>query len=768
MYSFKIYYKALFLTILLAFISFKVDALHIIGGDVVYKCISRDTVNKTVEYQIVFTMYRDSKSGGAQFDSPTNFGIYRGSPGNWTFVRTIGGIRVENVTDIDIATSNPCVIVPVNVGVQRGVYTFTVRLPIISQSYYISYQRCCRNNTILNLVNPGGTGAAFTTEITPEAQALCNNSPTFKSFPPVVICVNRPINYDHSATDVDGDSLSYSFCSPLTAGGTDGATTGGSPNSCTGVTPDPRDCTPPYLDVTFAAPNFTFDRPMGGNPVVSIDPKTGIISGSPNLLGQYVVGVCVNEYRNGVLISTLKRDFQFNVTTCEDAVNADLEPSAKAGGVNQVIIQTEHNIKSCGAFSIDFNNLSTDVRFIQNYYWEFIVDGNKQIYNTRNCSVSFPGLGSYKGILILNKDLPDLADCSDTAQITINVLPDIKADFTYTYDTCHAGPIMFLNKSVSGTGSIQKNFWKFDIEGTSNVQNPDFEFEKPGLKNVRLVAEDSNLCRDTVSKIINYFPVPSLIVIEPNTFTGCQPATIFFNNLSSPIDSTYKFEWDFGDGNKGKAISPTNTFKDIGLFTVKLKLISPLGCETTKTWPNLIKVVPSPKADFTFDPKIPSLQKNTVTFTDKSEGGTAYLWKFDTVGISVLRNPVFTFRDTGVYNIQQIVLHTSGCTDTASVIIPIKPIVSLFMPNAFTPNNDGLNDEFIPIGSFFGLRNYSFTIWNRWGDKVFDTDDIRVGWNGLRNNSGEIAPPGVYAYSIKYIDPLGDLKSLKGHCTLVR
>ena len=180
------------LTLICLFMTFfwisHVDALHIIGGDVVYKCITRDTVRNEIEYEIIFTMYRDSRSGGAQFDNPASFGIYRGVGGSWRFERTIAGVRVENVADIDIATNNPCILVPVNVGVQRGVYTFTVRLPIINESYLISYQRCCRNNTILNIVNPGGTGAAFTTEITPEAQKLCNNSPVFNNFPPVVIC----------------------------------------------------------------------------------------------------------------------------------------------------------------------------------------------------------------------------------------------------------------------------------------------------------------------------------------------------------------------------------------------------------------------------------------------------------------------------------------------------------------------------------------------------------------------------------------------------
>lgn len=187
----------------------------------------------------------------------------------------------------------------------------------------------------------------------------------------------------------------------------------------------------------------------------------------------------------------------------------------------------------------------------------------------------------------------------------------------------------------------------------------------------------------------------------------------FFDNLSKPIDNTYKLEWDFGDGKTSTEFSPTHLFTDIGTYTIKLKVTSPIGCETFKTWPSLIRVVPSPVAGFTFSPEEPSLLNNKVDFMDKSTGGVAYLWKFDSLGTSLIRNPTFTFRDTGVFNVQQIVLHPSGCSDTATAVIPIYPIVKLFMPNAFTPNNDGLNDVFIPVGSFIGIRNYNFTIWNR-------------------------------------------------------
>ena len=733
-----------------------IKAEHIIGGEVKYECVSRDTVSNTVKFFITFTMYRDSKSGGANFDDNARFGVYRGGNQSWTWLQTILVEKPSSISEVPIETDNPCILVPVNVGVQKGIYTFTITLPISDQNYMISYQRCCRNSTILNLLNPGSTGAAFTTEIDPTAQRSCNTSPNFTNFPPVVICVNRDINFDHSATDMDGDSLVYEFCPSLTAGGMDGVN-GGDPNSCTGVTPNPMSCPPPYDDVRFTTPRFTSSQPMGPN--ITIDRMTGLISGAPNLLGQFIVGVCVKEYRDGIQIGTLRRDFQFNVTTCEVAVTADLKATSKT--------ETEFNVNSCGDFTINFQNLSTDTRFIQNYYWEFDINGTKEVFDTRNVSYTFPGLGTYSAVMILNKDIPGLAECSDTANITINVFPSIDADFSFAYDTCVAGPIAFRDLSVSGAGPVLKWDWQFG-EGSSIMQNPSFEYEFPGEKFISLIVEDMNKCRDTSIQQINYFPVPATIVIDPNTFIGCQPANITFTNLSKPIDENYTFDWDFGDGNKGSALSPTNLYTDVGIYTVSLNLTSPIGCKVSKVWKNLIKVVPSPTAGFSFTPEKPNITKNTVQFTDESIDAISYLWNFDSLGISLIANPSFTFQDTGTFRISQIVLHPSGCSDTAFATISILPFINFFVPNAFTPNDDGLNDDFIPKGSFEGIRAYSFTIWNRWGDKVFETNDYEIGWNGQRNNTGDIATPGVYAYLISYVDPLGKEQIVKGYCTLLR
>ncbi|MBK8548592.1 MAG: PKD domain-containing protein [Saprospiraceae bacterium] len=101
--------------------------------------------------------------------------------------------------------------------------------------------------------------------------------------------------------------------------------------------------------------------------------------------------------------------------------------------------------------------------------------------------------------------------------------------------------------------------------------------EKP----VRLIVGDENLCFDTIQKIVSYFPIPGLIVIEPDNFVGCSPGSIFFNNLSSPIDETYTVNWNFGDGKTTNEISPVHIYEQPGVFTVSVEIISPIGCQTS-------------------------------------------------------------------------------------------------------------------------------------------------------------------------------------------
>lgn len=731
------------------------QARHLIGGTMSYECLGDN------QYKFTLKVYRDCNcSECANLDDVASIGIYRcdadGScPDQYqTSPWRSLDVPLQQMNTIE-EPDYPCLIPPDVCG-QEGIYEFTTNLPGSTMSYFVAYQRCCRNVTIDNLIAPEDHGATYAVEITPYAQTACNSSPSFDAYPPIIICNNAPLEYDHSATDPDGDLLIYEFCAPLVGGGP--LLDQNAYNTCHGANPTPA-CPPPYDPVPFASPTYTPTRPMAGNPVIRIDDQTGLITGTPRFQGQFVVGVCVSEYRGGFLLSRIYRDFQFNVANCEPTVIADIQEDEQRG-LRQFVIN------SCGNNSVTFVNESFQRSFIDKIHWTFDL-GNNQQYQTEEWSptVDFPGVGQYQGQLVLNEN----TQCGDTADIFVNVFPAIEADFHYAYDTCIAGPVLFTDMSSTGACCLTDWQWQFGDGNSSNEQHPVHTYDIPGQLPVSLQVTDANKCTALATKSLPYFPAPAYIVVAPSAELECVPADIFFNNLSTPVDSTYGIHWDFGDGGSSSAVSPIHTYADPGTFTVSLDITSPIGCQIDTTFERLITMLPSPYAGFTYSPETPSSLQPEVQFTDQSEGAIHWQWQFGQSGLgSNLPSPLFHFPDTGIYHVQQVVTHPSGCRDTSWAIIDIFPDIRYYLPNAFTPNGDGHNDTFKGKGVTKGVQAFELTIWNRWGEPMFRTNNSLEGWDGRKHNQGANAPGGVYLVTVYYETPRGEQVELKGYATLIR
>jgi gliding motility-associated-like protein len=735
------------------------DAKHIIGGEATYTTVQSDGfVGGFATYDISFTIYRDRLGGGAYYDNPASFGIYRQTINGWVAIDSVTQL-VTNVEIIDL-TNDPCVVPPDNLSADKGEYHFRVTLPILANAaYMIAYQRCCRNNTINNIVRPDRTGAAYMVEISAESQLTGNSSPVFRDFPPLVICAGIDFSYDHSAFDAEGDSLVYSYYNPFHAGGLRGSDSQypGSPYACDGVVPSVMRCVPPFPLVEFADP-YDYTVPLGGAPIVRIDRTTGQISGVPNVLGQFVVGVRVDEYRNGTLIGYTQRDFQFNVTPCEPRVYAEIVYDDLLGARKYVI-------NSCGQDTVDFINVSQDRNYIFDNLWVFDLNGQQDTVESWNARQVFPGVGTYSGKLLLNQG----SSCADSAYIYVNILPEIRADFSYAYDTCVAGAVQFTDLSVTGGDKIERWNWRPEPDRQLILQNPDYFYGTPGNKPVQLIVEDNNECIDTVVKTVPYFPAPATIIVDPSQFTGCSPATLHFENLSVPIDETYTINWDFGDGGTSGALHPNHTYSEPGVYDVHIEVISPIGCRVERYFPDWITIKEGPDADFDFEPENPTINQSTVAFFDRSTDAVSWQWQFGDGAVVFNQNPVHTYQDTGLYEIELVVSHPNSCRDTMIRTIDIEPKITFFMPNAFTPNGDGNNDDFKGKGTFTrAMRNFSLSIWNRWGGLIFETNDPDEGWNGRKNNVGDLLPQGVYIYQLQYTGPRGEVIREKGFATLVK
>lgn len=280
-------------------------ATHITGAELTYTCINPATNT----YQVDMTVYRDCLNGQAGFDAQVTVYIFRGSDGSVYNTRTIN-FNNNSVQLIPIFW-NACTGAPQNQCVEYGVYSFTITLPPTVGGYDIGWARCCRNNIVTNIGIEQGITVLAHVPGSDEATG-CNSMPQFNQRPPIFLCVGQQFNFDHSATDADGDSLVYTISNPY---GSLNAFGQGATVNLPVVAPFNPMGPPPYQNVNYL-PGFSFNDPFGsGN--FSIDPQSGLLTLTPTQVGLSVFAVSVLEYRNGVLLSENKRDFQINVIQCQ-------------------------------------------------------------------------------------------------------------------------------------------------------------------------------------------------------------------------------------------------------------------------------------------------------------------------------------------------------------------------------------------------------------------------------------------------------------------
>jgi gliding motility-associated-like protein len=724
-------------------------ASHIVGGEMTYKFLSRNPTTQMITYRITLHVYHDLYSLNQQgtntpLDQNAQIAIYLQRPNN-TFNRLkLFTKPLLSTTDLPRPVI-PCSETPKNVGADDGLYEWDETLRDTNGSYFIAYQRCCRNAEIKNIPNPTGYGGTYFVEITPDAQRLNNSSPVFNGFPPAFICEGDPLNFDHSARDTNNDQIVYRFCNAYT---------------CPMAPPS----APPFNLVPYLQPYSAF-APMKGNPIIKIDPNTGIISGTPDaipsgdLYRQLVVTICAEEYRDGQLIGRIFRDFQFNVVRCKKLVVSALVADSASG--------KSFFINGCESVKFSLINQSFDRANVSNFRWEFLVGSDTIRYREWSPNITFTKAGIYRGALLLNPGTP----CSDTAYVTVRVGGGelSKPSFTVKYDSCVASDVEFKGVA-NGSLSIKKILWDFgDNTRDSNKLEAAHLYTTPGDKAVKLSFKDIYGCGTDTTMRFNWQPAPPILIVEPDNFTGCAPAKVRFNNRSSPLDTAYTIVWDFGDGTFGKDISPTHTYAKADTFTIKLTITSPIGCYKEAEFRSLIKIKSVPKADFDWSPKVINNLKPQVSFTDQSTPDViGWRWFFSSKASSTQRNPPFTYRDTGVQDIKLYVINGNGCRDSAFKKLYIEPEMTFHLPNAFSPNFDSVNDEFKGSGFLFGLKAFRLTIWNRWGEKVFETRDPSDGWNGSKNNVGNPEPEGVYLYEAEWTTPKNEIKNKRDFLTLFR
>lgn len=707
-------------------------ATHLVGGDMSYTCISSDSTGNT--YQVKLTIYRDCNSQ-APFDIQIPISVY-GGPNQTTLVQTYM-VAGGPVYSIPAVVNNPCLQVPPNVCTEKKTYVFNLSLPVATHGYTLVHQRCCRNNTISNVTNSGDWGNSYYITI-PPGDSLCNSSAQFTSDPPIVLCRFDSLYLDFSVNEPDGDSVFYSLCQPMH---------GGSQQQPSPNPPSP----PPFTPVPLNS-GLTTNNPLPANPGIAIDPQTGILTGTPTSSGQYVFAVCVEEYdSNGALLSNLRRDYQFNVTPCESNVVSDPTP------------QEFQPQTLCNGRTVTFRDSSINAGY---YLWLFNDAGNPTAKSSlKNPTYTFSDTGTYTIQLVVNPGY----NCSDTTEVVYDLHYPISPAFSFSGEVCYdINSIIFQNQSAN-SGSADA-VWNFGANGnllTFNGWNPPpITFSTWGDQYIQLDVEEHG-CEGTVLDTVRIYRYPS-VDFSIGSQVGCAPYEVTFWD-STITDGKAIYQWDFGDGSRSSDSTPTYVFTDPGTYDISLEVWFIEGCTDTISvvYEDYVTVLPSPQSGLLVSPAVTTIYTSSVTFADLYSQGTDQLITDVGDGTLYFNSPGFVhvYRDTGWFDVEHVVINSYNCSDTSTARVRINPETYIFVPSAFSPNNDGTNDTF--FATAVGIEAFELKIFDRWGNELFSTTDPYEAWDGT-DGKGTKAPLGVYSWTILAKDPNLNLIQKRGTLTLLR
>ncbi len=281
-------------------LSHQVQASHIIGGNMTYRYLGLSGTKE--RYEVTFTLYDDCINGqpdAISNDNPAFFAVY-GKVNHTLVAKDTTATYISSVV-LAPAALNPCKFIGANVCIMERQFKSTFLLPASTDGYIVSYQRCCFASTPVNIPIPGDIGPTYYCVIPP---AIKNTSAVFKYNSQFVTCVNDNLAMDLSASDADGDSLSYELVNILK---------GGDPNN---IKPFPK--SGPYDSIVYRSPATTLN-PMGIAGGMALDPSTGVLSCKPDRIGTYFLAVNCIEWRGGVAINKVYQHFQVIVSSCADA-----------------------------------------------------------------------------------------------------------------------------------------------------------------------------------------------------------------------------------------------------------------------------------------------------------------------------------------------------------------------------------------------------------------------------------------------------------------
>lgn len=554
-------------------------------------------------------------------------------------------------------------------------------------------------------------------------EVIVNSSPEYAQVPPLFLCNNKPFTYDHSASDPDGDSLVYSFYTPYND-----------------TAPTFIGNVATYNPVTWLSGYSAINPMNSGGTALTLDPATGMLSGTPDSLGGYVVGIKTSEYRNGVLLSEMVRDFQFNIITCYDPAQAFIDSTQKLNAVLNV----------CNGNAITFPNNTTGS--INNFFWDF---GNTAATNDTSIAqyptYTYAGPGTYTVTLITNKG----TGCADTSTAVVYVGWVNAAFVASTYTPCLNTSVTFTDSvsTKSANNTITGFSWDFG-DGSPPVSGSpvSYTFTTSGTFTVTETTSSSLNCNDTAQRVIT-------VIAEPTASVGISKSdTVCANTPVVPIsgfvtDATGIWSSNgtglFSPDSSINAVSYTLSNLDTAAGTVKL-ILTATGtgaCSSSVVKDSLtIIITPEPTASVGVSKSITICPSNLVVPISGIVSNATGIWSSDGSGIfspdSTENATSYTLSNADtIIGTVKLVLTATGIgtcntfndTDTLTISVGLEPIVSV---GAIKTMTVCANSPIVPIS---GTVINASGIWSSDGSGTFSPDSTTSAINYTLSNADTAA-----------------------------
>jgi len=629
---------------------FALEASHVVGGNIQYRCLGNDQYEITVDFAVDCGI---GDEDALALDSFATVKFFDAQSNMLTDVELNGQVTIPFQDVMQLGDPNiACRVLASPVCVQRQRYVQIVTLPFNPNGYIISYRRCCRNNTLLNVVDPLDTGGTYWIELTPQAQTECNTAARFRNEPEIYVCANEDIIFDASAIDEDGDSLVYRLCVP---------TEGGSQDN-----PQSSDIYfPPFQNVTFAQ-GYSLDNLMSVGTPVAIDSLTGELTLNAGLIGQFLIGVCVEEYRDGVKISETRRDFQYNVRMCTDPPTADFNAEPNP---------------NCDDLTVQFTNGSSSTQGNPlSYEWYFDFPNLIPFSSDEDPSFTFGQPGLYNVALVTFDGI-----CQDTSfqMVGVSVPGDPDVDFELTASGCELGDIdVFLSSLSTSNQSITAYNWAvLSNTGTDFYTGSNPNFTVTGAQTLTVTLEVT-----TISGCIGSVTMDLPVTGEPGPVLDAQlsAASLFSCDNTAVVlnpngNTQFGYSWISSDPNvnfNATDISPVVVITQPTTFTVTVT--DQQGCTSLGS----VNVSPATSPVLNFGPNdLSQCLGGSIALNPTGTPAFTYNWTSNPPGVipnPTDPNPVVSITTNTSFSVT-VTDPASGCftIGTVNVIIGTGPTLNL-------------------------------------------------------------------------------------------